>query len=118
MRPLLRDTPRLPLEPVPLASRLLNAAALGTVPSLAAGRDGVLYVLERGDQADPATAINIEGRVLGSWGKGLFTVLHRVRVDPDGNIWTVDAGSSLVLKFSPAGANTPETIFPGFEIAG
>ena len=29
LRQLLRDTPRLPLEPVPLASRLLRAAALG-----------------------------------------------------------------------------------------
>jgi hypothetical protein len=29
LRQLLRDTPSLPLEPVPLASRLLTAAALG-----------------------------------------------------------------------------------------
>lgn len=36
---------RLPLEPAPLAFRLLRAAALGTVSSLAAGRDGVIYVL-------------------------------------------------------------------------
>ena len=105
---MLRDTPRLPLEPVPLASRLPNAAALGTVSSLAAGRDGVIYVLARGDQADPVIAINTEGRVLRSWGKGLFKVPHSVRVDPDGNIWTVDAGSSLVLKFSPAGAKLQE----------
>jgi DNA-binding beta-propeller fold protein YncE len=108
LRQLLRDTPRLSLEPVPLASRLLRAAALGTVSSLAAGRDGVIYILARGDQADPVIAINTEGRVLGSWGKGLFKVPHSVRVDRDGNIWTVDAGSSLVLKFSPAGAKLLE----------
>src|SRR5215468_3491150 len=62
LRQLLRDTPRLPLEPVPLASRLLRAAALGTVSSLASGRDGVIYVLARGDQADPVIAINTERR--------------------------------------------------------
>ena len=68
----------------------------------------VIYIPACGEQADPVIAINTEGRVLASWGKGLFKVPHSVRVDPDGNIWTVDAGSSLVLEFSPAGVKLLE----------
>ena len=36
-----------------------------------------------------------------SWGKGLYKVPHSIRVDPEGNIWTVDAGDSTVRKFTP-----------------
>jgi len=38
----------------------------------------------------------------------MFTVPHSIRVDADGNIWTVDAGSSIVLKFSPQGKKLQE----------
>ena len=37
----------------------------------------------------PALAVNQEGRVLRSWGKGMYTVPHSIRVDPEGNIWDV-----------------------------
>ena len=108
LRNLLRDTPPLSVEQVPMASRMANAASLGTVSSVAADPNEVIYVLQRGDKADPILAVDQEGRVLRSWGKGMFTVPHSVRVDPEGNIWTVDAGSSLVLKFSPEGKKLQE----------
>jgi hypothetical protein len=108
LRSLLRDSPRLELDQVPLAPQVTAADPLGTVSSLAAGRDGVIYILQRGNQADPVIAINREGRVLRSWGKGLFTVPHSVRVDPEGSIWTVDAGSSVLLKFSREGTKLQE----------
>jgi len=91
-----QDAPRLPLEQVPLNS-------VGTVSSVAIDRSGVIYVLQRGDKADPVIAVNKEGQTLRSWGKGMFTVPHSVRIDRDGNIWTVDAGSSTILKFTPQG---------------
>ena len=93
---LAQEAPRLPLEQVPLNS-------VGTVSSVTMDRGGVIYVLQRGDQADPVIAVDKEGKTLRSWGKGMFTVPHSVRVDPDGNIWTVDAGSSVILKFTPQG---------------
>jgi 6-bladed beta-propeller len=95
--------PRLPLEEVPLAARMAIAADLGTVSSVAADRNGVIYVLQRGDKADPVIAVRKEGQVLRSWGKGLYAAPHSVRVDPEGDVWTVDAGSSVVLKFTPEG---------------
>jgi len=100
--------PRLPLEEVPLAARMANAASLGTISSVAQDSDGVIYILQRGMDADPVIALNTEGRVLRSWGKGMFTVPHSIRIDPDGNIWTVDAGSSLIQKFSPQGRKLQE----------
>lgn len=108
LRNLLRDTPRLSVEQVPMASRMPNSGSLGTVSSVAADPNGVIYVLQRGDKADPVIAVNQEGRMLRSWGKGMFTVPHSVRVDPEGNIWTVDAGSSVLLKFSPEGKKLQE----------
>src|SRR5580704_10732998 len=97
------SAPRLAVEQVPMAGRISISGSFGTVSSVAADRNGVIYVLQRGDKADPVIAVDKEGRVLRSWGKGMYTVPHSVRVDPDGNIWTVDAGSSVLLKFSPEG---------------
>lgn len=77
--------------------------ALGMVSWIAAGRHGVVYLLHRGTDADPVVAIDQEGRVLHSWGKGLFVMPHGIRVDPDGNVWTTDAATSLVRQFSPDG---------------
>lgn len=108
LRTLLSNTPRLAVEEVPLASRMANAASLGIVSSIASDRNGVIYILQRGDKADPVIALDREGHVLRSWGKGMFTVPHSIRIDPNGNIWTVDAGSSVVLKFSPEGKKLQE----------
>jgi len=91
-----QDAPRLTLEQVPLNS-------VGTVSSVAIDRTGVIYVLQRGDKADPVIAVDKEGKTLRSFGKGMFTVPHSVRIDGDGNVWTVDAGSSTILKFTPQG---------------
>ena len=96
-----QDAPRLPLEQVPLNS-------VGTVSSVAMDRSGVIYVLQRGDKADPVIAVDKQGKTLRSWGKGMFTVPHSVRVDADGNVWTVDAGSSTILKFTPQGKKLQE----------
>jgi DNA-binding beta-propeller fold protein YncE len=100
-----QDAPRLPLEQVPLNS-------VGTVSSVALDqsttRSGVIYVLQRGDKADPVIAVDKQGKTLRSWGKGMFTVPHSVRIDADGNVWTVDAGSSMILKFTPEGKKLQE----------
>jgi DNA-binding beta-propeller fold protein YncE len=98
---LAQDAPRLPLEQVPLNS-------VGTVSSVAIDRSGAIYVLQRGDKADPVIAVDKQGKTLRSWGKGMFTVPHSVRVDPDGNVWTVDAGSSTILKFTSQGKKLQE----------
>jgi hypothetical protein len=33
----------------------------------------------------------------------LFTTPHGIRIDPAGHVWTVDAHTSMVYKFTPEG---------------
>ena len=101
-----QEAARLPLEEVPL--RIQNAPPLGTISSVVQAPDGVIYVLHRGAESDPVIAINTEGRILRSWGKGMFSVPHSIRIDPDGNVWTVDAGNSVLQKFTPQGMKLQE----------
>jgi DNA-binding beta-propeller fold protein YncE len=76
---------------------------LGMVSSVAVDPKGTIYVLHRGDKSDPVEVFNSEGKLLRSWGAGLYKTPHSIRIDPQGNIWTVDAESSVVLKFTPEG---------------
>ena len=71
--------------------------------SVAVDRNGLIYVLQRGSDADPVIVVDRQGRVVRSWGRGLYKIPHSIRIDGDGNVWTVDAGSSMVYKFSADG---------------
>jgi hypothetical protein len=76
---------------------------LGMISWVDVDRQGNIYLLQRGDKADPVVVINREGRVLRSWGKGLYKIPHSIRIDPAGNVWTTDAESSTILKFTRNG---------------
>jgi len=75
----------------------------GAVSWVALGPDGLIYELQRGEHADPILVLDRTGRVLRSWGAGDFKLPHSIRLDPAGNVWTVDASSSQLIKYSPAG---------------
>jgi len=106
---------RLQLERVQAAPRLnLEASnlklqppkpgwAVEMVSSVAAGNNGIIYVLQRGPDANPVLAVDREGQIKHSCGAGLYAIPHSIRVDLDGNVWTVDFGNSQVYKFSPQG---------------
>src|SRR4029079_8130828 len=96
--------PRLPLEAAPLVVTLPTPEnALGMVSWVSSAKDGAIYLLQRGDKADPVIVLDRTGKVLRSWGKGLYRMPHAIRVDPQGNVWTTDAASSHVIEFSPDG---------------
>lgn len=105
LRALLQQTPKLPLEaaPIPVQAPPREGWALGMVSWVASDRDGLVYLLQRGANADPVIVVDRQGKVVRSWGKGLYTTPHAIRIDPQGNVWTTDAASSLVYKFSPQG---------------
>jgi hypothetical protein len=105
---LLRDSPSLAVEQVPVSVRLPIADSLGIVSSLASGQNGVVYALQRGDKVEPVIVTDRKGEVLRSWCKGMFTAPHSIRIDLDGNIWTVYASNSMVLKLSPEGTKLQE----------
>lgn len=104
LRALVAAAPRLPQQPAALVVTPPRPGwELGMVSWVAAGRDGTVYLLQRGDKADPIVAVNREGTVLRSWGRGLYLMPHAIRVDAGGNIWTTDAATSHVRKFTPDG---------------
>lgn len=101
LRELMARTPKLALRETEFALR--PPLPLEMVSSVAVGVDGLIYILQRGEKADPIIVARPNGEVVRSWGKGLFTIPHQIRVDRDENVWTVDAGDSTIRKFSKSG---------------
>ena len=97
LQALIEASPKLPLIQTDLVVKLPEGQELGKVSWLARDpKSGVVWLIQRGDKADPVIAVDPQGRVLHSFGKGLYTIPHAIRLDPEGNIWTVDAGGSRV----------------------
>jgi hypothetical protein len=58
------------------------------------------------------------GKLLNSWGAGLFNYPHGLHVAYDNSIWTADAGNHVVRKFSPEGKLLMTIGTQGVEGAG
>lgn len=104
LRDLVAAAPKLPLE----RTQIKIQADIGYPSSVAMDAKGDIYVLQRGPDADPVLVVNREGKIIRSWGKGMYKIPHSIRIGPDGNIWTADSGSSMILKFSPQGEKLME----------
>ena len=77
--------------------------------------DGTLYVIHRcfanscaGRSEAPILKYDAGGKLLKSWGEGMFIFPHGATVDRDGNLWLTDARGEngkghQVFKFSPEG---------------
>lgn len=103
LRTRLEASPRLPLRQSDFPLERRAGWTLDFASSVAAGADGLIYIFQRGPAADPVIVADRSGRIVRSWGKGLFEIPHSIRVDPEGNVWTVDSGNSKVHKFSRDG---------------
>ncbi len=105
--------PIIEFESVPDALKLPKDLYFGEVTGVAVNSKGMVYVLSRGNTTGPAYAAAASqllefkpdgtfsreiGHNLYAWSFG-----HAVRVDREDNIWAVDKGSDMVVKFSPAG---------------
>ncbi len=99
-----RAAPRLTLDMAQIVVQPPRQGwALGRVSSVAAGSNGLIYVLHRLPDADAVVVLDRTGNVRRSWGKGLYSIPHSIRVDRSGNVWTVDSGNSHIYKFTPDG---------------
>lgn len=106
---MVQRSPELPLQAVELKAQPPGAGwQLGMVSWIAVDRTGLIYLLQRGDKADPIVVLDREGRVVRSWGKGMYTKPHAIRIDSEGNVWTADAATSIVYEFSPKGKKLME----------
>src|SRR5262249_51477407 len=66
---------------------------------------GTERVFARGNGAARLFEFDPSGKFVREIGQGLygFVFAHAVRVDPQDNIWVVDEGSNMVIKFGPDG---------------
>ena len=77
---------------------------LGEAAGVAVNSKGHIFVYSRGGHTQ-LFEFDRDGKFLREIGKGLygFDFAHVVRVDKDDNIWCVDEGANVVIKFNPEG---------------
>jgi sugar lactone lactonase YvrE len=106
--------PDLQFDSVPDFFKLPAGVNFGEVPGVAVNSKGHVFVFTRSNSANgpayaPAAAQLFEfdqnGQYVREIGKGLYAwaEAHTVRIDKDDNIWAIDKGSDMVVKFNPAG---------------
>jgi len=101
LRGLTEAAPVMAMDRVEL--HVMPALELDQVSAVTADSNGHLYILQRGKAADPIIVTDANGKRLRSFGEGLFNRPHSIRLDANGNVWTVDSNTSMVYKHSPAG---------------
>ena len=108
-----QNVPELPFESVPNPLKLPNDIHFGEIAGVAVNSSGHVFVFSRGNSVGPsymATASQLlefdaNGNFVREIGKNLnaWSYAHAVRVDPQDNIWVVDKGSNMILRFTPEG---------------
>ena len=108
------QVPELPFESVPDFLKLPTGLNFGEVSGVAVNSKGHVFVFTRsasshGPAYAPAAAQLLEfgpkGEFIREIGKDLYgwAFAHTVRIDREDNIWAVDKGSDMIIKFTPAG---------------
>jgi DNA-binding beta-propeller fold protein YncE len=97
------DGPALNVTPVPLdeAFSMPDGIAFDSVADVDIDANGHVIVLHRGPQA--LLEFDSDGRFIRAFGEGLFRRSHSLDIDRDGNYWTTDFATQLVMKLSPSG---------------
>jgi 6-bladed beta-propeller len=108
-----QPVPIIAFDSVPNILKLPKDLYLGEVTGVAVNSKGHIFVLSRGNTTGPAYAAAAaqllefapDGTFVREIGKNLYawSFGHSVRVDRDDNIWAVDKGSDMVIKFNPQG---------------
>lgn len=106
LRALTRAAPLLDVERVELRTSVM----LEGISAIAADPQGNIYVIHRptSPDADPVVVLDRQGNLLRSWGRGMYRIPHGIRLDREGNVWTVDANLSKVYKFTNQGVKLLE----------
>jgi len=109
-----QNVPELPFESVPNPLKLPADIHFGEIAGVAVNSHGHVFVFSRGGSshgpAYMATAAQLlefdaDGNYVREIGKNLnaWSYAHAVRIDPEDNIWVVDKGSNMILRFTPEG---------------
>jgi len=108
--------PEIPFDSVPNLLKLPPNLYLGEASGVAINSKKHIFVYSRGNSTGPAygaTASQIlefapDGTYIREIGHNLYAwaFAHTVRVDKDDNLWAVDKGTDMIIKFNPAGRVT------------
>jgi hypothetical protein len=113
------SVPEIPYDSAPNLLKLPDTLYLGEAVGVATNSKGHIYVYTRSGSTNVTTGTNRAfvrsssrlfefdqtGKYVREMGQGLygFIFAHAVRVDPQDNIWVIDEGSNMVIKFDPEG---------------
>jgi len=82
--------------------QLPEGFALGQVSGVGVDSHDHIFVFHRGDR--PILSFDgPTGKLLASWGDGMFATPHGLAVDSHDNVWVTDVGHHQVFKFSHNG---------------
>src|SRR5690349_5245700 len=114
-----QSTHEIPFDSAPNLLKLPDNLYLGEAVGVATNSKGHVFVYTRTGSVNATLGTNRvfvrsaarlfefdqSGKYVREIGQGLygFVFAHTVRVDPQDNIWVVDEGSNMVIKFDPEG---------------
>jgi DNA-binding beta-propeller fold protein YncE len=108
--------PEIPFESIPDPLKLPTDLYFGEVTGVAVNSKGHVFVFSRGNTTGPAFAASAaqllefaaDGQFIREIGKNLYawSFAHAVRIDKDDNIWVIDKGSDMIIRFNPEGRVT------------
>ncbi len=107
------SVPEIPFDSNPNLLKLPPDLYLGEVSGVATNSKGHIFIFSRGNTTGPAYAaaaaqileFDANGKYIREIGKNLYawSFAHAIRVDKDDNLWAVDKGSDMMIKFNPEG---------------
>src|SRR6185295_4031795 len=99
-----RNVPEIPYDSVPNFLKMPPNLFMGEGIGVATNSKGHVFVYTR-SQETRLFEFDAKGTFVREIGEGLygFAFAHAVRVDSQDNIWAVDEGTNMVIKFNPEG---------------
>ena len=99
-----QQVPEIPYDSVPNFLKMPDGLYMGEAAGVAQDSKGNVFVFTRSGETR-LFEFDHDGKYLREIAPKLyaFAFAHAVRIDPQDNIWVVDEGSNMIVKFNPQG---------------